>query len=108
VRLSDAPGRRKRVRFVYGVVLIDQSRILRDKQTGSIGRLADAIADCQRAAANSSDYQSDGNFIEQFQDFLMRLNGDYKEAIALSERIAQRLNVSNTNKGKAFTINSSL
>jgi CHAT domain-containing protein len=35
----------------------------------------------------------------------LRLNGDYKEAIALLERMARKLNVSSTNKGRAFVIN---
>jgi len=36
----------------------------------------------------------------------MRLNGDYKEAIALLERMAQRLKVTQPpNKGRAFAIN---
>jgi hypothetical protein len=38
VRLSDAPWRRKRVRFVYSVVLINGSRIRRDERTGRIIR----------------------------------------------------------------------
>jgi hypothetical protein len=38
VRLPDAPRRRKRVRVVYGVVLINQSRIQRDERTGRIIR----------------------------------------------------------------------
>ena len=35
----------------------------------------------------------------------MRLSGDFKAAIALLERMAQKLNVSDTNKGRAFSIN---
>jgi len=38
VRLSDAPRRRKRVRLVYGVNLINESRAVRDSRTGRIVR----------------------------------------------------------------------
>jgi len=38
VRLSDVPQRRKRVRFVYSVVLINQNRVQRDDRTGRIIR----------------------------------------------------------------------
>jgi hypothetical protein len=38
VRLSDAPRRRKRVRYVYGLNLINENRVVRDSRTGRIIR----------------------------------------------------------------------
>jgi tetratricopeptide (TPR) repeat protein len=78
----------------------------RAQARASVGRLKDAIADCEKAVANASDYGGEGSQIELFQESQMRLNGDYKEAIALLERMAQRLNVTQPpNKGRAFAIN---
>src|SRR5262249_14874407 len=77
----------------------------RAQARASLGRLTDAIADCAQAVNNSSDYVNDGSVIENYQESLMRLNGDYREAIALLERMAQKLDVSNANKGRAFGIN---
>jgi hypothetical protein len=71
----------------------------------AVGRLADAIADCEKAAKFSSDYLNEGSRIQVFQEFLMRNNGNYKAAIALLEGMAQRLNLSNTNKSRAFDVN---
>ncbi|HEU0159285.1 MAG TPA: hypothetical protein VFR00_08220, partial [Hyphomicrobiaceae bacterium] len=71
-----------------------------------VGRLRDAIADSEKAVAKSADYAAEGSRIELFQEAQMRLNGDYKQAIALLERMAQRLNVGQPpNRGRAFTIN---
>jgi CHAT domain-containing protein len=71
-----------------------------------VGRLRDAIADSETAVAKSADYAAEGSRIELFQEAQMRLNGEYKQAIALLERMAQRLNVSQPpNRGRAFTIN---
>ena len=70
------------------------------------GHLKEAIADCEKAVAKTSDYAGEGSRIELFQESQMRLNGEHKEAIALLERMAQRLNVSQPpNKGRAFSIN---
>jgi hypothetical protein len=67
--------------------------------------LKDAIADTEKAVAKAADYGGEGSRIELFQEFQMRLNGDYKEAIALLERMAQKLNVTQPpNKGRAFGI----
>src|SRR5215475_7176007 len=71
----------------------------------SLGRLKDAVADCERAVANSTDYVNEGSHIEIFQETQMRNNGDYKDAIAHLERIAGRLKLPNANKGFAFGIN---
>src|SRR5262245_8826068 len=71
----------------------------------SLGRLKDAVADCERALANSTDYVNEGRRIELFQESQMRHNGDHKEAIAVLERMARRLNLPNANKGAAFAIN---
>jgi CHAT domain-containing protein len=71
----------------------------------SLGRLKDAVADCERAVANTTDYVNEGFQIELFQEGQMRLNGDFKEAIALLERIRHRLNLPNANRGRAFGIN---
>jgi CHAT domain-containing protein len=71
-----------------------------------VGRLKDAIADCEKAVAKASDYAGEGSRIELFQESQMRLNGEHKEAIALLESMAQRLNVAQPpNKGRAFGIN---
>jgi hypothetical protein len=45
----------------------------------------DAIADCEKAVAKAADYGGEGSRIELFQESQMRLNGQYKEAIALLE-----------------------
>jgi CHAT domain-containing protein/tetratricopeptide (TPR) repeat protein len=79
----------------------------RAQARASVGRLKDAIADCEKAIAKTSDYAGEGSRIELYQESQMRLNGDHKEAVALLERMAQRLNVSQPpNKGRAFGINS--
>src|SRR5262245_4835495 len=77
----------------------------RAQARASLGRLKDAVADCERAVANSTDYVNEGRRIELFQESQMRHNGDHKEAIALLERMARRLNLPNDNKGAAFAIN---
>ena len=59
----------------------------------SLGRQKDAIADCEKAVANAPDYVTEGSRIELYQESQMRLSGDYKQAIALLERMAQKLNV---------------
>jgi CHAT domain-containing protein len=78
----------------------------RGQARASVGRLKDAIADCEKAVAKTSDYVGEGSRTELFQESQMRLNGEHKEAIALLERMAQRLNVAQPpNKGRAFGIN---
>src|SRR5262245_4113415 len=77
----------------------------RAQARASLGRLKDAVADCERAVANSTDYVKEGVQIELFQETQMRLNGDFKEAIALLERMRHRLNLPNANQGRAFSIN---
>jgi CHAT domain-containing protein/tetratricopeptide (TPR) repeat protein len=77
----------------------------RAQARAGIGRLAEAVTDCEKAVANSSDYVNEGSVIENYQEILMRHNGKHKEAIALLNKMAQRLNVSTTNKGRAFGIN---
>src|SRR5262245_60511910 len=78
----------------------------RAQARASVGRLQDAIADCRQAIAKASDYGGEGSRIELFQESQMRLNGEHKEAVALLERMAQRLNVTQPpNKGRAFGIN---
>jgi tetratricopeptide (TPR) repeat protein len=59
----------------------------------SLGRLKEAVADCERALANSTDYLNEGSLIALFQETQMRNNGDYKDAIAHLERTAGRLNL---------------
>ena len=77
----------------------------RAQARASVGRLKDAIADSEKAVAKAADYAGEGSRIELFQESQMRLNGDYKEAIALLERMAQKLNVTQPpNKGRAFGI----
>src|SRR5262245_36610077 len=71
----------------------------------SLGRLKDAVADCERRFVNSTDYVNEGSLIAAFQETQMRNNGDYKDAIAHLERMAGRLNLPNANKGRAFGIN---
>ena len=70
----------------------------------SLGRLADAIADCKNAVANSADYLNEERQFEATQERLMRLNGDYKGAIALLERMAQKLDLEK-HWGRAFGTN---
>ena len=78
----------------------------RAQARASVGRLHDAIADCEKAVTKASDYGGEGSRIELFQESQMRLNGKHREAIALLERMAQRLNVAEPpNKGRAFSIN---
>jgi hypothetical protein len=55
----------------------------RAQARSSLGRLAEAIADCERAAANASEYVHDGSVIETYQEFLMRANAEHREAIAV-------------------------
>ena len=77
----------------------------RAQARASVGRLKDAIADSEKAVAKTADYAGEGSRIELFQESQMRLNGDHKEAIALLERMAQKLNVTQPpNKGRAFGI----
>jgi CHAT domain-containing protein len=95
---AEAPARADRA-------ILKEFYFRRAQARASIGRLTDAIADCKRAVDTSSDYVTEGSVIEIYQENQMRLNGDYREAIALLERMAQRLDVSHTNKGRAFTIN---
>lgn len=78
----------------------------RAQARASVGRLKAAIADAETAVAKASDYGGEGSRIELFQESQMRLNGEHKQAIALLERMAQRLNVTQPpNKGRAFGIN---
>jgi CHAT domain-containing protein/tetratricopeptide (TPR) repeat protein len=78
----------------------------RAQTRASLGRLKDAIADCEKAVANAPDYGNEGSRIELYQESQMRLGGDYKQAIALLDRVAQKLNVTQPpNKGRAFAIN---
>ena len=77
----------------------------RAQARASVGRLKDAIADSEKAVAKTADYAGEGSRMELFQESQMRLNGDHKEAIALLERMAQKLNVTQPpNKGRAFGI----
>src|SRR5215470_15668743 len=75
----------------------------RAQARASLGRLKDAVADCDRALANSTDYVNEGSLIELFQETQMRLDGNYKEAIAHLERMRHHLNLP---KGRAFALNS--
>src|SRR5262245_19545194 len=78
----------------------------RAQARASIGRLRDAITDCEKAVAKGTDYAAEGVRIELFQETQLRLNGQHKEAIALLERMAQKLNVTQPpHRGRAFGIN---
>ncbi len=77
----------------------------RAQARASLGRLKEAIADAEKAVANAADYVSEGSRIELYQETQMRLSGDYRGAVALLERMAQKLNVTSANKGRAFAIN---
>ena len=77
----------------------------RAQARASLGRLKDAAADAAKAVANAADYVTEGSRLELYQESQMRLSGDYRGAIALLERMAQKLNVTVTNKGRAFSIN---
>jgi CHAT domain-containing protein len=77
----------------------------RAQARSGVGRLADAIADCEKAVANATDYVNEGSRLELYKESQMRLNGDYKQAVALLEGVAQKLNVTNANKSRAFAIN---
>src|SRR5262249_3004406 len=72
----------------------------------ALGRLRDAIEDAAKAANNATDYAGDGTRLELFQEAQLRLSDDHKQAIALLEKIAQTLNVTQPpHKGRAFAIN---
>ena len=70
----------------------------RAQARSGVGRLADAIADSEKAVANATDYVNEGSRLELYKESQMRLNGDYKEAVVLLERVAQELNVTNANR----------
>jgi len=46
----------------------------RAQARASVGRLKDAIADCEKAIAKTSDYAGEGSRIELYQESQMRLN----------------------------------
>ena len=69
-----------------------------------LGQAAEAAADAEQAAALGTDYVEDTSRIEAYQALQMRRAGDYQGAIRVLERIAQRLNVTTLNKGRAFLL----
>ena len=77
----------------------------RAQARAELGWAAAAVADAELAAANSTDYVNDGSRIDYFQAYQMRLSGDYEGANKLLEKSKQKLNVSTTNKARAFGIN---
>jgi tetratricopeptide (TPR) repeat protein len=79
----------------------------RGQARASLGRLTEAVADLAKAVEYAADYVSEGSRIELQEESHLRLSGDYREALAILERMAQRLNVTQPpNKGRAFAINS--
>jgi CHAT domain-containing protein len=81
----------------------------RGQAQASLGRLPEAIADMAKAVEYAGDYQTEGSRLELQQESQMRLNGSYREAVVLLEKMAQRLNVTQPpNKGRAFSINQRL
>ena len=78
----------------------------RGQARAALGRLTEAVADSAKAVEYAADYPADGSRIELQQESQLRLSGDYREALTILERMAQRLNVTQPpNKGRAFTIN---
>jgi CHAT domain-containing protein/tetratricopeptide (TPR) repeat protein len=78
----------------------------RGQTRASLGRPTEAIADTEKAVEYAADYVSEGSRLELAQESQLRLKGDYRGAIALLERMAQKLNVTQPpNKGRAFSIN---
>jgi len=84
------------------------STFRRAKARSSMGRFEDAIADCDKAAAYTSDYVDEGSRIEFFKVGQMMASGDFRAAIVLLDNMAHKLNVSNNFKGRAFGINSAM
>ena len=76
----------------------------RGQARASLGRFNDAIADYAKAVEYAVDYVKEGSLIELNQEAQMRLSGDYRGALLLLERMAQKLNVNAANKGRAFGI----
>ena len=77
----------------------------RARARAALGRFAEAVADCEQAAANADDYVSDGSRIDQLRENQLRVSGDYRGALAVLEAMARRLDISNTNRGRTFVIN---
>jgi tetratricopeptide (TPR) repeat protein len=77
----------------------------RARARAGLGRQLEAIADCEKAAANADDYVNDGSRIDQLRESLLRQRGDYRGALAVLEEVARKLDISNTNRGRTFSIN---
>ncbi len=74
----------------------------------ALGRLFDAVADCEKAASYVDDYVKDGIQIDIYTEIQWRHLGEYRKAIAVLEKMAQKLNVysaSSKQQARAFTIN---
>jgi CHAT domain-containing protein len=76
----------------------------RGEARASLGRPKDAIADFAKAVEYAADYVKEGSRFELNQESQLRLGGDYRQALLLLERMAQKLNVNAANKGRAFGI----
>jgi tetratricopeptide (TPR) repeat protein len=74
----------------------------RARARAALGRTLEAIADCEKAIPLSGDYVAEGSRIEQFMEIQLRLNGDFKAAIAILEKTGRKLDIEGTtNRGRA-------
>jgi tetratricopeptide (TPR) repeat protein len=80
----------------------------RARDRASIGRTLEAIADCELAIANSSDYDKDASRVEQFMEIQVRVSGDVRRALKILERLASKLDIAGRNKGRAFYVHGRL
>jgi CHAT domain-containing protein/tetratricopeptide (TPR) repeat protein len=80
----------------------------RAQARAALGRPLDAAADSEKAVTYVADYAKDGYPIDTFTEIQYRNAGEYRKAIAVLERGAQKMNVYAANsplQGRAFNIN---
>jgi tetratricopeptide (TPR) repeat protein len=75
----------------------------RAQARAALGRVDEAIADCETAIQNGSDYVNEISRYEQYMEQLIRTTGNYKRAIELNERMRKKLDAPGS-KGHLFNI----
>jgi CHAT domain-containing protein len=75
----------------------------RAQARAALGRVEEAIADCETAIENGSDYVKEISRYEQYMEQLIRTSGNYKRAIELNERMRKKLDAPGS-KGFLFNI----